>query len=347
MSGYDAIIEKLKKKLEGFGSIESEIAQRYEAAKDERKKEYELERAELIKSRDSAISDAATRKLKSEKDIAQIHESRGLTRSGEAIGEALNRELIEANSIRDAQKELYEGTKARWDRYDNDIRSLDESEKEEKRSEKEKLEDQIFELEKANVKDGGSSTSSSGATDGDDGDIGDYEPSISESVLATRLFNMFKNSDGKLTAGGSRELELYLEKLREDNGLSDEYMKNLIFALKSYGYDNANTDEDEGLDGSFDSLERAANNSSAKVEDMMYQFYRGRGATESEAMTAAKKHAIWAKLDVIYRNSVSRDQFIYYARKMGSSMSTIYRYFDRVEDINKYNIDGGLYLKDK
>lgn len=348
MSGYEDIISKLKKKLENFGSVESEIAKLYETAKNERTKEYEKARAEIAQKRDDAIRAASINKKKSEKDLSQFHEARGLTSSGEAINEALNRELIEAGAIREAKAEHSKNEDALKDSYESDINTLKQNELKNVLDEKEKLEDEILELEKMQLKaNNGSSNSGSNSNNGT-GAIegsGDYEPTISESVLATRLFNMFKGSDGELTAGGKRELELYLEKLREENNLSDEYMKNLIFALKSYGYDKVSDDEE--LDGTFDSLERAANASEAKVEDLMYRFYRGRGASESEAMTEAKKHAIWAKLDVIYKNSVSREQFIYYARKMGSSMSTIYRYFDRVEDVNKYNIDGGIYLKKK
>ena len=341
MSTYKNIIEKLKKKLDGFGSVESEIAKRYETAKAERKKEFDAERISIAEARDAKIRDAATNKLKSEKDLSQIHEARGLTRSGEAIGEALNRELIEAAAVRDANADFSKSEDELKKRFESDVNELNLAEQKEKQEEREKIEDKILELEVADAKESGDASSSGGGNDDDD----EYEPSISESVLATRLFNTFKNSNGKLTADGSRELGLYLEKLREENNLSDDYMKNLIFALKSYGYENGF--EEEELDGTFESLEQFANERSAKVEDAMYRFYRARGANDGEAMAEAKKQAIWAKLDVIYRNSVSREQFIYLARKMGSSMSTIYRYFDRIEDINKYNIDGGVRLKEK
>ena len=347
MSGYDTLIEKLKKKLEAAGSVESEIAKQYSMAKEEAKKRYEESRASLLKNRDGAIAEAAASKLKAEKDIAQFHEARGLTRSGEAIDEALNRELIEANAIRDTMAEHSEGEEKLKKQLDDEVAALESAELKDIQGKKEKLEDEILELEKQKLKEGDSVVGEDGGTSGGGGDsLDDYEPSISESMLATRLFNMFKNSDGKLSSDGSRELQLYVEKLREDNGLSDEYMKNLLFALKSYGYDPADDGDDE-IDGTFESILRAANNSSAKVEDMMYRFYRGRGAKDGEAMAEAKKHALWAKLDVIYKNSTSREQFIYYARKSGSSMSTIYRYFDRIEDVNKYDIGGGIYLKEK
>lgn len=345
MNTYNDIIEKLKKKLNGFGSVEAEITKRYEAARTNRTKEYESQIGAITKRRDEKIHDAAINKLKSEKDISQIHEARGLTRSGEAIGEALNREIIEAAAVRDANAEYLKSEDALKSEFDSDINELNVAKQNEISEEREKLEDKILELEIKDAQKGDSIDSDGNGGDNDGGTVDEYEPSISESVLATRLFNTFKNSDGKLTAAGSRELGLYLEKLREENKLSDDYMKNLIFALKSYGYDNGT--EDEELDGTFESLERLANERSAKVEDTMYRFYRGRGAHDGEAMAEAKKHAIWAKLDVIYKNSVSREQFIYLARKMGSSMSTIYQYFDRIEDINKYNIDGGIYLLEK
>lgn len=353
MSSYDDLISRLKKQLESYGSAESELAKLYNEARNNRKAQYESDSNELAKMRDASVRAAGINKLKSEKDLAQIHESRGLTSSGEAIGEALNRELIEANAVANANEELSDGLKNLKSGYDSDIQKLNESEEKERRDAISKFEDKIFDLEKQKIKDenakannssSGSSNNSS-SNSGNSGTDDVFKPSLSESTLATRLFNMFKNSDGKLTADGKRELELYLEKLRKDNGLSDEYMKNLIFALNSYGY-NSVSDTDEN-DGTFNSLERIANERAAKVEDSMYKFYRGRGASESEAMAEAKQHAIWAKLDYIYKNSTSRDQFIYYARKMGSSMSTIYRYFDRIENINKYNIDGGIHLKNE
>ena len=275
-----------------------------------------------------------------------------MTSSGEAIGEALNRELIEANAIGAANEELTDGIKKLKSGYDSDIQKLNESEAKERRDAISDIEDKIFELEKQKIKDEnskvGTNNSGSGASGGSNSGNGNgnevFKPSLSESTLATRLFNMFKNSDGKLTADGKRELDLYLEKLREENSLSDEYMRNLIFALNSYGYDKVEAG-DIVNDGSFETLARLANERATKVEDSMYKFYRGRGVSDDEAMAEAKKQAIWAKLDYLYRNSETRDQFINYARNTGSSMSTIYRYFDRIDTINKYNIDGGVHLK--
>ena len=326
MSSYDKLIEKLKRKLDGYGSGESEIAKLYDLAKVNRKKQFEAELDAASNERKALVRDAGIKKMKNEKDIAQLQESRGLSASGEAITEVLNRERIEADMIKSANEGYADSITKLQNGYDGDISKLEFEEAKAEEAEKNKIEGEILELEKQKIKEE--------KNVGNDAASDIYEPTVSENTLASRLFGMFKGSDGKLTADGKRELDSYLERLREENGLSDEYMKNVLFALKSYGYDKVK-DENAGYDGSFESLEKLASENASKVEDAMYQFYRGRGASDGEAMAEAKQHAIKAKLDVIYKHSVSREQFIYLARKMGSSMSTIYRYFDTIDTSKK------------
>lgn len=347
MTSYERLINKLKTRLDNYGKIESELTGLYEEAKKRRKTKLLEDTKKLDEVRNDIIRNASVTSLKNEKNLAQHHESRGLSSSGESVAEKLNRDVIEANAEIEANREFFEGKRALEEKFQDDILELDTKRLSEVEKGRQKLQDEILELEKLEAKDDGikDTDSGSGGVEGDGvgGEV--FEPSISENTLATRVFDLFKNEDGRLDTDSRRELEFFLDKIREENSLSDEYMKNVIFSLRSLGY--VPSGDKEEVDGSIEAIERMADEAGARMEASFYQLLKRRGATDGEAMAEARKQGIWAKLDVIYRNSTSRDSFIYTARKLGSSMSTIYQYFDRIDAINKYNLDGGVHLKSK
>lgn len=345
---YTQTVASLKTAIDGYDSEEKKLSELYTQAKQHALESYNAQKAELekayLKDRNTAAADVS----REEKNYMQFLSSRGLGSSGEASQAKLNSGINLSNSLSELSRsrltslaDLSESYSEKSAEIENDYMEAasDISEKRvsalaklaEAEAAKEAADEQT-KLYEESLKN--QDTDGGGASD--DSESGAYVPSVSAKDMAKQIVALA--SDGRDTIEYSDQnytVHRYLEKLKSDYDIDDEYMKNLEFCLKSYGY--------TGIDGVSFLVQGVAD----KAEDYyqeMYQkyisFYSQISSDGSYIKRSAREIASDLQLTYVYTHVKTIDEFYKACYLLGFSTARIEEYRKHIDEAVK---NGGTF----
>lgn len=341
---YKELIEQTKKALESYSKADEELEELYRQAKERNQKSYELSKQQLAEQYYQDRNQAAAKAQLDEKNMSEFLAARGLASSGESVQAKIDSNMALHNTLSGLAKEnmkaLGELEKARLEQENQLDLSLAEK-KLELNKQKNALSDQIEQLKKAleNSKQSGKTADSgkkSGSTNTgtkDDNDTSEkFVPSTSAKDVAKNLVETY-GSGGKITTDLQKsKIKKHLESLMQNDGVDEDYIKNIIFNLKSYGY----TELSDAYADSVIAAEEASNYYS-KLYHELYEIYIRGNRTAEKASEMAKNKAKSLMLDYIYERSRTIAAFENTAKLAGVSQTELEAYYQKLDNIMDSN----------
>jgi len=348
---YNELIEQTKKALESYSKADTELEELYRQAKERNNKSYELSKNQLAEQYYEDKNQAASRAALSAKDMNEFLAARGLATSGESVQAKLDSNMALNSALSGLAKSnmqsLTELEKQRLEKESELDMSLAEK-KLELNKQKNTLSDQIEQLKKAlensnkstddnKSNDNNKSTNSdkknnNGTTDNnktkDDTTEKPYVPSTSAKDIAKNILETFA-SGGKITTDLQRsQIKKYLQSLVKNDGVDEDYIKDIVFILKTYGY----SDISEAYADSVIAAKDAAEYYNKMYNDY-YEIYVRGNRTADKASSMAKSKAKTLMLDYIYERSRTIAAFESAAKQSGVTQAELEEYYQRLNNI--------------
>lgn len=183
------------------------------------------------------------------------------------------------------------------------------------------------ELSSKNTSSGTGNSPSGGGSSGN-GTSGTTLPNISAKELAKQLISTASGGKSSIDNSHAQQYSInkYLLELTEKYNVSDEYLNELIFMLRTQGY------EDVGeANRRIDVITYDAISYYYSMYDKYYNQYIKRGVSESKAASEAKKTASGAQMDYIYKNSRDKNEFKKCCKELGISTTDVQTYLNEIE----------------
>lgn len=343
MSEYSKEIEEIKQQLAALGSYDEQLEKLYRNAVAESERAYTEGVAANNALAEQKKREASEEKYADRLNFGQYAADRGLSKSGESVQAELNRTLIEANKRTAADTAAASANAQLKSQLDSDVAALN-SEKAEKlmqysQSERERLNERLEDLLDMEYTAEGSPGNSS---DGNDADTTEpYTPKLSASSLAQALMERFSGGNDELSEYQSSMIKEYLQKAREDDGLGDDYIRDVEFVLKTHGYDPGVLSDlsSTELEEIKTQAERAYDNIYRIVEKI-----NGPRMNQTLAKLGAEEEAAQAALSQIYSRVYNITQFETVAKELGYTPVQINEFYQRNES-RTADAPGKVYLK--
>ncbi len=154
-----------------------------------------------------------------------------------------------------------------------------------------------------------------------------YNPGITAKELASRLISTA--SGGKSSIDGSQaqqySINKYLLELADKYGASDDYINDLIFILRSHGYEDIGEPKRRIDVITYDSFSYYYD-----TYDRYYDNYIARGISEELAQREAKKLATSSQLQYIYDNSKNTSEFKNCCKEAGISTTDMQTFLNNI-----------------
>ncbi len=168
-------------------------------------------------------------------------------------------------------------------------------------------------------------------------DASGYVPDISEKELAKQLISSATGGEQYINSEYQAYIvNRYLLDLKDNYNLNSEYFKNLVLILKSHGYTQVSESEMR--------TQVIAYDAETKYDDKYDEIYDQSimaDKTEEEARAAARKAAKKVKMDYIFKNSKSKDEFKRYCIAADIAEKDINDYLNSGVTFPSQNINSG------
>ncbi len=338
---YKELIELTKKALESYSQADEELEALYRQAKERNQKSYELSKQQLAEQYYENRNQAAAKAQLDAKNMHEFLAARGLASSGESVQAKIDSNMALNNTLASLAKEnmraLTELEKAKLEKENELDLSLAEKKLALNRQ-KDALADQIEQYKKAlenSAKQGGSAdggkkggSANDDAKDNDKPSEKPFVPSTSAKDVAKNLVETY-GSGGKITTDLQKsKIKKYLETIAQNDDIDEDYIKNIIFNLKSYGY----TDLSDAYADSVIAAEEAANYYN-KLYRELYEFFIRGNRTAEKADEMAKSKARSLMLDYIYERSRTLAAFENTAKLAGITQKELDEYYQKLDNI--------------
>ena len=319
MAFYDTI-EALKAELKGYSDDEHRIAELYRSAVKNNQKSYNDSSAQIEARYEYDRNQAYADNARDERNTMNMLASRGLGFSGEAAQAKLNSNTVLANRLGALARSKNEADKNRLGLM-ADIAAL-ESDKEQHdaslAAEKDMFDRELYakyHSGKNNGSNGGNGSNGSNSSNGSNGSISElsgFTPDISPKDLAKLMVTNATDDNYIETDDDEYLINRYMLDIYENYGVDDEYMNELVFMLKAYGYDDVSLDELR-----VQVITRDADEYYKESYKQTVDLYISEGMEENSARTAARQEATRKKLEYIKRRCKSDDEFINCCKQLG------------------------------
>lgn len=345
MAFYDTI-EALKAELKGYSDDEHRIAELYRSAVKNNQKSYNDSSAQIEAQYEYDRNQAYADNARDERNTMNMLASRGLGFSGEAAQAKLNSNIVLANRLgalarskNEADAELlkdyndkdYNLSLEFADRQGEadknrlglmaDIAAL-ESDKEQHdaslAAEKDMFDRELYakyhsgKNNGSNGSNGDNGNNSSNGSNGSISELSGFTPDISPKDLAKLMVTNATDDNYIETDDDEYLINRYMLDIYENYGVDDEYMNELVFMLKAYGYDDVSLDELR-----VQVITRDADEYYKESYKQTVDLYISEGMEENSARTAARQEATRKKLEYIKRRCKSDDEFINCCKQLG------------------------------
>ena len=370
---YSDSIEALKAGLTQYSENEKKLTELYKQALINAETEYKSAVKQVNdqykRDRNEAYSDT----VREERNLNNSLAARGLGFSGEAAQAKLNSNIILANrlgainrgkvdaetklaldlsdkknalSIDNAER-LREVQKGRdglnatiadilAEREDNAAKIAAEKELQaaKLKAEKEMLEAEL--KAKYNYSSGGKAASESNGANTSASGV--YSPAMSAKELAKALISTASGGGSSVDSSHAQQYSInkYLLELTDKYGVSDEYLNDLIFVLRSYGYEDVGASKRRTDVITYEAITYYYNE-----YDRYYDNYVKRGMSEGKAHSEAQKTAENAQLEFIYKNSRDTREFKDCCNDIGISSTAIQTFLNEKES-QKNKVSGSM-----
>ncbi|HBL83857.1 MAG: hypothetical protein A2Y17_08045 [Clostridiales bacterium GWF2_38_85] len=345
MADYNKLINEVKSKLAALNSPDSELKKLYKQAIEQSKTEYNAKQAELLQELKQAENDSSAKSLIKKKNNQQKAESSGLSGAGinavidESRKDKLNSEITELEAdIAEEQSELDSEYK------DSDAKLTVEQEKAIVK-EQTSLEKELERLETAKAK---ASADAIEATEkqaekeakekAEAEKSAKYKPTISAKELAKTLISRF--------SGKAEALKAYLDELTAENDFDEDYLKDLMFSFKAYGWGADEAVETKPENEKTNSLvdeSKLVFESKAVYKDLyekVYKTFKKQGSRGPNLTEKAAKFAQIGQMDFFYKSTATTDEFEALCKAVNMSDSDIADYYKRVEFFDTHDLKG-------
>lgn len=308
---YNDAIESLKNALDGYSEEEERIKELYAKAKSSLSETYGADIAaaerERIKKRAEAEADAKRMKRGSDLMLAQ----RGLAFSGEAAQTGLDSALALNRRLAEIDEEHSKSRNALAKAHGESLMKA-EAEEAKRTAEAEEGKNRIKseiaalelkrESEQARAMRG---TASAGAeSSGEESEEKGYRPPMTAKALAEQMINSVSSRGYISKAWEMQKIAEKLDNLKNGYEIDGDYLDDLIFTLRSYGYTEPARQQKSALD----KLADEADEFYKSTYGYNYASYQLAGFSESAADSRAKEKATEKLLEYVYdRVSDARD----------------------------------------
>ena len=369
---YSNLIQSMKSSLDDYQKAsEEELSALYSAAREEYNKSYTASLENLDRQYKSDVNDAYAKRALEDKNTGEYLASRGLSRSGESANAKIASGVTLGNTLDSLSESMYDSKSRLTSQYGQALAGLAEKEAAEKsenrkwyadlsaslasaaednrlkeeqlqldrdklqhtvemdnnelkklKEELEAYEKELSKREKA-LKDmlNGSEASGSGEA------AGTESP---EDYAKTLVYN----ATGKDSISGASDIVAVMKELKElqSNGMSDQYYKSLLSALKKLGYSTQDLDYDEISDVAQKSKENYE-----RIYRELYRLYSMKGYTDSSASDTAGKQADEIQYEYLYKYSPNIDFFESAVVLAGLDTDSLDGFYQKVKHANESN----------
>ncbi len=335
---YNDLIEQTKKALESYSKADAELEELYRQVKERSNKSYELSKQQLAEQYYEDKNQAAAKAKLDEKDMSAFLAARGLASSGESVQTKIDSDMALNKMLSSLAKEnirtLSELEKERLEKENELDLSLAEK-KLELNKQKSALSDQIEQLKKAleNSKQTDSKPATGSSGTGKSGNQSEssektFIPSTSAKDIAKNIVETY-GTEGRITSDLQKgQIKKYLQSLIKNDGVDEDYIKDIVFNLKTYGY----TDISDNYADAVLAAEEA-NKYYDKLYYELYELYIKTNKTAEKASLMAKSKAKALMLDYIYERSRTIAAFESAAKAAGVTQKELEEYYQRLNNI--------------
>ncbi len=359
---YSDSIEALKAGLQQYSENEKKLTELYKQAIINAEAEYKSAVKQVNDQYKRDRNEAYADTVREERNLNNSLAARGLGFSGEAAQAKLNSNIILANRLGAINRGKVDAeTKLALDLSDkkNEL-SIDNAERlrevqkgrdslnatianilaeREDNAAKLKAEKEMLEAElkaKYNYSSGGKNA---GASNGSNTSAdGGYTPAMSAKELAKALISTASGGGSSVDSSHAQQYSInkYLLELTDKYGVSDDYLNDLIFVLRSYGYEDVGASKRRTDVITYEAITYYYNE-----YDKYYDNYVKRGMSEGKAHSEAKKTAESAQLEFIYKNSRSTQEFKDCCNDIGINSTAVQAFLNEKEG-KKTNVSGSM-----
>ena len=358
---YSDSIEALKAGLSQYSESEKQLTELYKQAIANAEAEYKTAVKQVNDQYKRDRNEAHADTVREERSLNNMLAARGLGFSGEAAQAKLNSNIILSNRLGELNRGKVDAeTKLSLDLSDKkSALSLDNAEKIREvqkgrddlnakiasiiaerednaakiKAEKEmaeaklKAEMEMLELE-LNAKNNNSSGNGVGSSGGQAGGSG-YTPTMTAKELAKALITTASGGGSSIDGSHAQQYSInkYLTELTDKYKVSEEYVNDLIFVLRSYGYEDVGESKRRTDVITYEAITYYYNQ-----YDKYYDLYINRGFNEGKAHTEAKKAAQNEQLEYIYENSRNTYEFKECCNDIGISLTEVTSFLNSKSD---------------